>query len=228
METVDLARLLLDLLIVVVAAKLAAEGAERIGVPAVLGEIVAGILVGPSALGLVELTGERGVSLGMLAEIGVLLLLVQVGMEMDLAELGRLGRASMSVAVIGVVVPFATGAAAGIGLGLGDRHGDLPRRRVDRDECRDHGARVRRPARPGDDRGPDRARGGGRRRRPRTDHPDRRRQGRDGGRRSRWASSTSTVLVARGLPGRLRGTRHPRRPPAAARRRSRARGPARR
>ena len=81
------------------------------------GEIVAGIVVGPSVLGLVELHGERGVSLGMLAELGVLLLLVQVGMEMDLAELGKVGRASMAVAVIGVVVPFVAGAGAGIGLG---------------------------------------------------------------------------------------------------------------
>ena len=118
MESVDLARLLLDLLIVIAAAKLAAEGAERVGVPAVLGEIVAGILVGPSVLGLVELGGERGVSLGVLAEIGVLLLLVQVGMEMDLAELGRVGRASMLVAVIGVAVPFVAGAGAGVGLGF--------------------------------------------------------------------------------------------------------------
>ena len=118
METVDLARLLLDLLIVIAAAKLAAEGAERIGVPAVLGEIVAGILVGPSVLGLVELPGERGVSLGMLAELGVLLLLVQVGMEMDLAELGRVGRASMLVAIVGVAVPFVAGAGAGVGLGF--------------------------------------------------------------------------------------------------------------
>src|SRR5215207_10622868 len=117
METVDLARLLLDLLIVIAAAKLAAEGAERIGIPAVLGEIVAGILIGPSVLGLVELGDARAVSLGVLAEIGVLLLLVQVGMEMDLAELGRVGRASMLVAVIGVVVPFAAGAAAGVALG---------------------------------------------------------------------------------------------------------------
>ena len=51
-ETIDLARLLLDLLIVVAAAKLAAEVAERLGIPAVLGEIVAGILIGPSVLGL--------------------------------------------------------------------------------------------------------------------------------------------------------------------------------
>ena len=83
-----------------------------------LGEIVAGIVVGPSVLGLVEVVGERGVSLGMLAELGVLLLLVQVGMEMDLAELGRVGRASILVAVIGVALPFGGGVAGGIALGL--------------------------------------------------------------------------------------------------------------
>ena len=116
-ETVDLARLLLDLLIVVAAAKLAAEGAERLRIPPVLGEIVAGIVVGPSVLGLIELGGERGVSLGVLAEIGVLLLLVQVGMEMDLGELGRVGKASLLVAVIGVVAPFVVGTGAGVALG---------------------------------------------------------------------------------------------------------------
>ena len=114
---VDLARLLLDLLIVFAAAKLAAELAERIGVPAVLGEIVAGIVVGPSVLGFVEVSGDRGVSLAVIAEIGVLLLLVQVGMEMDLAELGRVGRTAMLVAIIGVAVPFALGGGAVAALG---------------------------------------------------------------------------------------------------------------
>jgi Kef-type K+ transport system membrane component KefB len=111
---VDLARLLLDLLVVLVAAKLAAEVCDRIRVPAVLGEILAGILIGPSVLHLVELGGDRGVSIAVLAELGVLLLLVSVGMEMDLGELGKVGGAAMTVAVIGVVVPF----AAGIGVAL--------------------------------------------------------------------------------------------------------------
>ncbi len=113
-EGVDLARLLLDLLIVLAAAKLGAELAERLRIPAVLGEIVAGIVVGPSALGLIEFGGDRGTSLAVLAEIGVLLLLLSVGMEMDLVELAKVGGASMSVAVVGVVVPF----AAGVGVGL--------------------------------------------------------------------------------------------------------------
>lgn len=116
-DSLDLARLLLDLLIVLAAAKLAAELAERMKIPAVLGEIAAGIAIGPSALGLVQLGGDRGVSVSVLAEIGVLLLLLSVGMEMDLGELGKVGAASMAVAVVGVVVPFAAGTGLGVALG---------------------------------------------------------------------------------------------------------------
>lgn len=114
---IDLARLLLDLLIVIAAAKAAAELSERLKVPAVLGEILAGVAIGPSGFGLIHLGGERGVSISLLAEIGVLLLLLQVGMEMDLAELSKVGAASMLVAVVGVVVPFAGGTGVGLLFG---------------------------------------------------------------------------------------------------------------
>ncbi len=114
---VDIARLLLDLLIVLGAAVLCGEIAERIGSPAVLGEIIGGIIIGPSVLGLVELEGERGVSLGVLAEIGVLLLLFLVGLEMDLVDLRRVGAVATSVAVLGVVVPFATGLGVALAFG---------------------------------------------------------------------------------------------------------------
>jgi Kef-type K+ transport system membrane component KefB len=97
--------LLLDLLIVLFAAKVGAELADRIGVPGVVGEILAGIVVGPSALNLV---GESDV-LHFLAELGVILLLLEVGLEMDLRELAKVGRSSMQVAIVGVVVPFAAG-----------------------------------------------------------------------------------------------------------------------
>jgi Kef-type K+ transport system membrane component KefB/glycine cleavage system regulatory protein len=96
---------LVDILILLVAAKVAAELAERLRIPAVLGEIAAGIAIGPSALGLVKPSEV----LNVLAELGVILLLVQVGMETDIRELGRVGRSSMSVAVAGVVAPFALG-----------------------------------------------------------------------------------------------------------------------
>ena len=107
--------MLLDLAVILVAAKLAAELCERVNVPAVVGEIVVGIVIGPSVLGWIPAHSEPIVAL---AELGVLLLLVQVGMEMDLAELGRVGRASMAVAVIGVAVPFVLG--GGVALGFGE------------------------------------------------------------------------------------------------------------
>ncbi len=103
----DVGAVLLDILIVLVAAKIAAELAERVGIPGVVAEIVAGVLIGPSVLGMVDLNE----TLSVLGEIGVILLLLQVGLEMDLGELGAVGRASMSVAVIGVVVPMITGFA---------------------------------------------------------------------------------------------------------------------
>ena len=105
----DIATVLTDILVVLVAAKFAAEAAERIGVPAVVGEILAGLLVGPSLLGLV---GNSDEVLRTLGEIGVILLLLEVGMEMDLGELGRVGKASMLVATVGVVAPMALGIGA--------------------------------------------------------------------------------------------------------------------
>ena len=102
--------ILLDILIVLVAAKLAAEVAERLQVPAVVAEILAGILIGPSVLGLVGTTDV----LEVLGELGVILLLLQVGMQMDLAELGAVGRACAIVAVVGVSASM----IAGIGVCL--------------------------------------------------------------------------------------------------------------
>jgi Kef-type K+ transport system membrane component KefB len=102
----DVAEVLRNILVVLIAAKLAAELAERAGIPAVVGEIVAGVLVGPSVLGLVDSGDEVLRTLG---EIGVILLLLDVGLEMDLVELGRVGRASFLVAIVGVVTPLVLG-----------------------------------------------------------------------------------------------------------------------
>jgi Kef-type K+ transport system membrane component KefB/glycine cleavage system regulatory protein len=104
----DVTEVLRNILVVLVAAKVAAELAERVGIPAVVGEIVAGIVIGPSVLGLVG--GDE--VLHTLGEIGVILLLLDVGMEMDLVELGRVGRASFLVAVLGVVTPLVLGLGA--------------------------------------------------------------------------------------------------------------------
>jgi Kef-type K+ transport system membrane component KefB len=103
-----------DILVVLVAAKIAAEIAERLRIPAVVGEIVAGIAIGPSAFGLVN----DGEVLQTFAELGVILLLFEVGMQMDLRELRAVGRAALSVAAIGVIVPFAGGYPVGAAFGL--------------------------------------------------------------------------------------------------------------
>ncbi len=111
----DVARVLLDILVVLVAAKVAAEGAERLGVPAVVGEIIAGVLVGPSVLGLV---GGDDEVLRVLGELGVILLLLDVGLEMDIGELTAVGRAALSVAVVGVILPLVGGMGAAMALGM--------------------------------------------------------------------------------------------------------------
>jgi Na+:H+ antiporter len=101
----ELRELLLGLVVVWLAAKLAAEGMERIGQTAVLGELLAGVVIGPGGLGLVQ---ESEV-IHALAELGVMILLFEVGLESDLGELLRAGPQATLVAVIGVALPFGAG-----------------------------------------------------------------------------------------------------------------------
>lgn len=117
--TYDLSLVLGNLLVIVVVARLAAEVAERVKVPPVLGEIVAGIVIGPSVLGWIDPITHLAVAdmIVLLGEIGVILLLFQVGMEMDLAELGKVGRTATTVAIIGVAAPFAAGLAVASAFG---------------------------------------------------------------------------------------------------------------
>ena len=104
-DGLDLPTFLLAFASALLGAKLLGELAERLGQPAVLGELLAGVLLGPSVLGLVPLTG--GVLL--LAEIGVILLLFEVGLETDLAELARVGGPALAVALAGMALPFLGG-----------------------------------------------------------------------------------------------------------------------
>lgn len=111
--SLDYGAIFLDLALILVIAKAAAEVSERVRVPAVIGEIVAGIVIGPSLLGLVEPSD----AIRVLAEVGVIILLAEVGLEMDLDELRKVGRASVIVALIGVAVPMSSGFFAGSILG---------------------------------------------------------------------------------------------------------------
>jgi Kef-type K+ transport system membrane component KefB len=97
--------LLLTLFIVFGAAKLAAELFERLGQPAVVGEILGGIAIGPHALGLVALSETTTA----LAEIGVILLLFMVGLEVPPAALFKVSGRALVVAVGVVVLPFVAG-----------------------------------------------------------------------------------------------------------------------
>lgn len=97
--------LLMTLMVMFIAAKLAAEIFERLKQPAVAGEIIAGVIIGPSVLGLVsptELTSS-------LSEIGVVFLLFLVGLETKPVDLFRVGARATIVAVVGVIVPFIAG-----------------------------------------------------------------------------------------------------------------------
>jgi Kef-type K+ transport system membrane component KefB len=110
----ELSSFLLAFAAALLGAKLLGELSRRIGQPAVLGELLAGIVLGPSVLGLVPLSS--GVLL--VAEIGVILLLFEVGLETDLEELVRVGAAATAVAVGGMALPFAGGFAITRALGF--------------------------------------------------------------------------------------------------------------
>src|SRR5688500_14042911 len=111
MHDLSMATLLVSLAAILLAAKLLGDLAERIGQPAVLGELVAGVLLGPSLLGMIPADGGLAEVLHVLAELGVILLLFEIGLETDLREMFRVGPAALSVAAVGVVVPFALGYA---------------------------------------------------------------------------------------------------------------------
>jgi Kef-type K+ transport system membrane component KefB len=116
--------LLLALAVVLAAAAAGGWLAERIRQPSVLGELIAGIVIGNLALlgvhgGFVE-EMKSNAQLHALAEIGVIVLLFDVGLESTLHDMLRVGRSALLVAVLGVVTPFALGWAAGAWL-LPDR-----------------------------------------------------------------------------------------------------------
>ncbi len=91
-----------DLAIIIIAAKLMGLGAKKLKAPQVAGQIVAGLLIGPSVLGLV---GESEF-LSVMAEIGVVLLMFSAGLETNLKELIKTGPVAFCVACAGVAVPL--------------------------------------------------------------------------------------------------------------------------
>src|SRR5690606_27902215 len=113
---VSIPAVLLVLAAILAGAKLFGELAEKIGQPAVLGELIAGVILGPSILGFVDPSLPI---IHILAEIGVVILLFQIGLETDVRKLLSVGGTACMVAVVGVALPFALGYLIGKALGFG-------------------------------------------------------------------------------------------------------------
>ncbi|HTM29168.1 MAG TPA: cation:proton antiporter [Rhodanobacter sp.] len=111
--------ILFTLFVVFVAAQVGGEIAQRLKLPGVVGEIVAGCVIGPSMLGWISLEQiAPGTALDVLAEIGVILLLFSVGLETRLEDLKKVGAIAFLVGLVGVVVPFVMGSVWAHGNGF--------------------------------------------------------------------------------------------------------------
>ncbi|HIJ06628.1 MAG: Sodium/hydrogen exchanger [Methanocalculus sp. 52_23] len=104
----------LEILILLLVAKGAGELVERAGYPSLIGEITAGLILGPSLLGLIEL----GEVLKVFADLGLIVLLFLSGIETDLKNLASAEKAGTVTAICGVVIPFVLGFGLGYLTGM--------------------------------------------------------------------------------------------------------------
>src|SRR4030066_1162532 len=95
----------LKLLVIIISAKFFAEVFTYLNLPSVLGQVIAGIIIGPSLFGFIQ----PDETFHLLAEIGILLLLFEVGLETDVGQIIKVGVQSTLVAVTGVAAPFFLG-----------------------------------------------------------------------------------------------------------------------
>ncbi len=106
--------LVFQLAIILLASKIAGDVSVRLGQPSVLGKLLIGIVLGPSMLGLVHDTEI----LEELSQIGVILLMFIAGLETDIDEFKRTGKASSFVGIGGIIVPLLLGYVSGTILNL--------------------------------------------------------------------------------------------------------------
>lgn len=96
------AEVFFQIALILISARVCGELATRLGAPSVIGELTAGLILGPSLLGVLE----PNEVLRLLAEIGIILLLFEAGAESDLGRLMKAGPRSAAVAVSGFIIPF--------------------------------------------------------------------------------------------------------------------------
>lgn len=113
-----LVQLLIQLAVMLVMARIFAEGARRLKQPAVIGEILAGIIIGPTILGMMQpdwfhalfpMNGTSGVVLAGMVQVAVVMLLFIGGLEVDLHVVLQQGRVSIVTSFFGIAIPFALG-----------------------------------------------------------------------------------------------------------------------
>jgi Kef-type K+ transport system membrane component KefB len=112
-EGVAFAEALFSLFILFLAAKIGEEIFRRINQPGVIGELIGGFVVGPFALGLADVT----VTAEVFAELGVVILLFTVGLEVRLDELLKVGVMALAVGTIGFILPILAGLVVGLAIG---------------------------------------------------------------------------------------------------------------
>ncbi|MFI5015669.1 MAG: cation:proton antiporter [Hyphomicrobiales bacterium] len=122
MQAASEALFLAQIVLLLLVGRLTAEAMQRIGQPAVMGQLIAGILLGPSVFGAVWPEAQRAVfsespqqqsMIDAVSQLGILMLLLLTGMETDLGLVKRARRAAISASLAGIAVPFACGFALG-------------------------------------------------------------------------------------------------------------------
>lgn len=115
-DTYSFVHLLLVVAAVLITTRVLSVFAERFGQPAIVGELLGGVVLGASVLGVLD-PADPGIHI--LAELGLLILLFEIGLATDLRALTRVGGTATVVAVVGVALPFAFGYAALSAMGVG-------------------------------------------------------------------------------------------------------------
>jgi len=113
---------IVQIVLLLLVGRLLGEGMQRMGQPAIIGQLIAGVLLGPSVFGAIwpqaqhaifPAAGEQKNMLDAVAQLGILMLLLLTGMETDLRLVKKVGKAAASVSIAGVALPFASGFALG-------------------------------------------------------------------------------------------------------------------